>query len=272
MATSSKTLSTQSKVETKRPHKGVQLHNQEILRRARGVLSAMTKVENKVRIIKYTDDEKDHALTIVPSGYSHLHTKETELMMDVMRSLFRDKHYEFRLSTALNMSSSAGGIINSTISNSVLTSQVDFVALSTVFNEFFIRKFVVKWEPNSMYNYPLTGVAATSVSSLPIGKADLQHGQAAYTSLSLMSDNFRFGYHNTGRPFTDEWVNTEKISTETVVTTLTAPTQSWCTVNNVANYQGTLQFLSQAAPPGLAASQVIGTFIVHWDCVFRVRA
>lgn len=205
-------------------------------------------------------------------GHVYIDTKQSEIYRDTFRNLFGDKHYKFRLSVALNMSSSGAGIVNSTISNSVLTSQADFVSLSTVFNEFFVVMFEVKWMPLSRYQYPLTGTSAATVANLPIGKADLQHGQSAYASLSAMADNFAVGYHSTGDPFTERWVNTEKVSTETVVSTLTAPTQSWCTVNNVANYQGTLQFLSQSAPPGLPASQVLGTFMCHWDVLFRCRA
>jgi len=170
------------------------------------------------------------------------------------------------------MSSSGAGIVNSTISNSVLTSQADFVSLSSVFNEFFVVKFMVRWIPVSRYQYPLGGSSTLSVANVPIGKADLQHGQAAYSSMSLLADNFAVGYHSTGDPFTEHWVNTEKHDTETVVSSLTAPTQSWCTTNNVSNYQGTLQFLSQSAPPALPFSQVLGTFMVHWDVLFRVRS
>ena len=170
------------------------------------------------------------------------------------------------------MSSSGAGIANSTISNSVLTSQADFVSLSAVFNEFFVKGFSVHWMPASRYQYPLSGSSTLSVANLPLASADLQHGQSAYSSMSAMADNFRLGYHSTGDPFSRTWINTEDESKESTVTSLTAPTQSWCTVNNVANYQGTLQFLTQSAPPALPFSQVLGTFMCHWHVIFRCRA
>jgi hypothetical protein len=192
-------------------------------------------------------------------------------MTKVLQSFFTNKEYEFRLSTALNMSSSGAGVVNSTISNSTLASQADFAVLVGIFNEYFIKSFTVEWKPISQYQFPLTGLPdGKTVANAPIGKADLQHGQAAYSSLTLMSDNFRFGYHSTGSPFKETWVNSEHQSDQTVPS-LTAPTQGWCPVNNAANYQGTLQFISQSAPPGLPVSSVLGTFIVHWDVVFRVR-
>lgn len=235
------------------------------------VAKSMVQVEYKLPIQPFKGSAAPVSLSPPDIGYQYAETKESIIMRDSFRSLFGDRHYRFRISTALNMSSSGAGAVNSTISNSVLVSNPDFVSLATVFNEYFVCSFHLKWMPVSRYQYPLTGVTATSVANLPLGKADLQHGQAAYSSLSTMTENFAFGYHSTGDPFSDNWINTEK-STEQVVASLTAPTQSWCNVNNASNYQGTLQFLSQSAPPALPISQVLGTFAVHWDIIFRVRA
>jgi len=257
--------------DNRRKQHSKKLQTTDWLKSCKSVGSIMAMVEHKEVVPTFRGRDAPMPLTLPHSGYQLTDTKESIAMRDTFRSLFGDKYYKFRLSTALNMSSSGAGIVNSTISNSVLTSQADFVSLSSVFNEFFVIKFMVKWMPNSLYQYPLGGTSTLSIANLPIGKADLQHGQAAYSSLSAMSDNFAVGYHSTGDPFTEEWINTESINSE-VVPTLTAPTQAWCTVNNVANYQGTLQFLSQSAPPALPFSQVLGTFMCHWDLVFRVRA
>jgi hypothetical protein len=258
------------KTETKQKLQTGKVDKQSILRNCHILSSVMTMVEHKDPIPTFRGKDAPMVLTAQPRGFVLTDTKESILLRDSLRGLFTDKSYTFRLSTALNMSSSGAGIINSTISNSVLVSNADFVALATVFNEFFVERFEVKWQPVSRYNYPLTGVPATSVSSLPIGKGDLQHGQAAYSNLSDMASNFAVRYHNTADPFHDVWINTEK-PTEQVVASLTAPTQSWCTVNNASNYQGTLQYISQSAPPGLVVSSVIGTFMAHWDVHFRVR-
>jgi hypothetical protein len=228
-------------------------------------------VEYKEPVPMFRGRDAPNSLTIPSSGYQHIDTKESLALSQTLQSFFQNREYEFRLSTALNMSSSGAGIVNSTISNSTLASQADFAVLVGIFNEYFIRGFTVKWQPISEYQFPLTGLPdGKTVANVPIGKADLQHGQAAYSSLTLMSDNFGFGYHSTGRSFTERWVNSEHRSDQTVPS-LTAPTQGWCPVNNAANYQGTLQFISQSAPPGLPVSSVLGTFIVHWDVIFRVR-
>jgi len=247
-------------------------HSSEILKHCASVLKTMMLVEHKEPVPTFRGSDAPTALRLPHPGYIHSDTKESLVLRDTFRTLFGDKHYKFRLSTVLNMSSSGAGVVNSTISNAVLVSQVDFVSLSTVFNEYFVQGFTVKWVPVSRYQYPLGGTSTLSVANLPMGKADLQHGQAAYSSLSTMSDNFAVGYHSTGDPFTERWNNTEDANKETVVASLTAPTQSWCPVNNASNYQGTLQFLTQSAPPALPFSQVLGTFMCHWDVIFRVRA
>lgn len=265
------TLRTIRSDDEKRQSHILLMSSADVLKSVNSVFSSKVQVESKVRKIPSKEEVLPHILRLPPPDYETMDTKESLILRDTFRNLFGDKHYAFRMSVALNMSSSAAGIVNSVISNSALTSNPDFVALSGVFNEFFVVSFDVHWMPVARYQYPLTGTSALSVANLPIGKADLQHGAAAYSSLSAMAENFAIRYHSTGDPFSDTWINTEKPTTETVVASLTAPTQSWCTVNNVSNYQGTLQFISQSAPPGLPASQVLGTFMCHWKVLFRVR-
>jgi len=237
---------------------------------SKSLLSMMTKVEHKEIVPTFKGTDSPTEMRLPHLGYICVDSKESLLMVGAMRSLFGNKHYRFTISTALNMSSSGAGIANSTISNSVLVSAPDFVSLATVFNEYFVIGFHLHWMPVSRYQYPLGGTSTLSVANLPLGCADLQHGQGAYSSLSTMTDNFRFKYHNTGDPFLYSWLNTESIS-ETVMASETAPTQSWCPVNNASNYQGTVQFLTQSAPPALPFSQVLGTFHAAFDVMFRVR-
>jgi len=261
---------TESKDEVSALHDKARANADAILENCRSVAHMMQPVEEKEVIPPFRGRDAPCSLTSMHLGYRLSHSKDSLVLQNTLRGLFGDKVYAFRISTALNMSSSGAGIVNSTISNSVLVSNADFVSLTAVFNEFFVTKFIVKWRPVSRYQYPLGGTSTLSVANLPMGKADLQHGAAAYTNLSDMSQNFRFGYYSTGDPFSSKWVNTQK-PTDEIVASLTAPTQSWCTVNNASNYQGTLQFLTQSSPPALPFSQVLGTFIASFDILFRIR-
>jgi len=100
-----------------------------------------------------------------------------------------------------------------------------------------------------MYNYPLTGSASSPVSnavvsSLPIGCSDLQHSQPAYTSLQNMSENWRFSYNNTGRPFKYSWINSESSSSTVLPAETSVVTQSWALTSNASNYTGSAQFIT----------------------------
>jgi hypothetical protein len=245
-------------------------NSKSILASCKLVSSQMPQVEHKEIVPTYRGKDAPISLQPPALGYRFEETKESLIMRDTFRSMFGNKHYRFRISTALNMSSSGAGIVNSTISVSALQFSGDFISLSTVFNEFFVVAMRNDWIPVSRYQYPLGGTSTLSVANLPVGIASLQHGATAYTSLAVMSDNYALAFHNTGDPFGYTWVNTEK-SSESVVAEQSGNTQSWCTTGNVANYQGQVQLLSQSAPPALPFSQVLGTFITSWEVIFRVR-
>jgi hypothetical protein len=233
----------------------------------------MTKVEFKAPVPAYRGSDAPSLLQAPPVDFKLLPTEESKLIRTTMSRLFAGKIYSFRLCAAFNMSSSGAGIVNSTLSNSALASNSDFSSLAVVFNEFFVKRFDVKWEPVSMYNYPLTGSSTLSVSSLPLGCADQQHAAGAYTNLTGMTENWRFAFNNTGRPFQYSWINSEKSDEGINPTDLSSggTTQSWAMTADVASYSGYLQFLTQSAPPALPFSEVLGTFLVEWDVLFRTR-
>lgn len=186
-----------------------------------------------------------------------------------IRSMFGNRVYPFRLSTALNMSSSAAGIVNSTINASVVQSSTDFSAISSIFEEFFILRYDAHWMPVSRYQYPLGGTSTLSVANLPIGCAQLHHSAVPYSSASALLNNFGSGWHSTGDPFTYSWVNVESPAAKTEQISVTS--QGWVSTTNGTLYAGALQFMSQSSPPALPFSQVLGTFATHFYCLFRVR-
>lgn len=234
------------------------------------VALAMIRKESKEPIPQFRGTGAPTILSNPHPGYELVETEESALLRNNLGKLFGDKHYKFRLSTALNMSSSGAGAVNSTIANTTLATVADFILLASVFNEYFIHEMVAVYQPVSRYNYPLTGVTATSVANLPLGCGSLQHAQVAYSSMAGMSDNFHYQHHSTGDPFTYVWKNTESVDS-TVVSQIGSFTQSWSDTSNASNYTGTIQFLSQSAPPALPASQVLGTFFTYWIVSFRAR-
>lgn len=265
----------QSGGESKRVNKKV-LHSQylqsELLNSAKSLLSLRTRQESKGTIPRYRGTDSPVELSLPHPGYTMVDTSESLVARSVLARTWGQKEFSFRISTALNMSSSAGGAINSTINVNQIQFNTDFIALSGVFNEFFVEAVRVQWEPVSMYNYPLSGAIGTNVSSLPIAATTLQHSTGAYSSMVAASENYKVEFHNSGRPFQYMWENIERPSDgTTTVTSSSGATQSWALCSNVANYTGFIQFISQSAPPGLPTSQVLGTFLTHSYVRFRIR-
>jgi hypothetical protein len=232
----------------------------------------MIKEEWKEPVPRFRGTDQASSLVPTASGFRNAHTKESSVMAKMMSRLFAGKEYEFRISSAVNLPASGAGLVSSVITNITLSSQADFSALSSVFSEFFVTKFHLRYQPVSRYNYPLTGVTATSVANVPIGVAALQHTQPAYTSLSELTNNNGYQLYSTGDPWQFEWVNDERKSSDVVPTPLTTvATQAWCMVQNAANYQGQVQFQSNAVPPPVTPSAVLGVIAVDWIVSFRVR-
>jgi hypothetical protein len=200
-------------------------------------------------------------------------TSSSSLLREAMSSVWGQYEYAFKLNTMLNMSSSGTGAVNSIISVNSLASNSQFASLATVFNEFFVEAMDLHWMPVSKYNGPLSFTNTTMVANLPLGVTSLQHTQPTYTSLQNMSNSYYFKYHNTGEQFSHTWRNVEKHDSPVVGTEDgTGPQQQcWATVASVAGYTGTVQFISQPAPPALPVSAVLGTFYVTYHIRFRIR-
>lgn len=247
--------------------------NKLVLDSLRELAALKVKVESKAPVPPFRGKDSPIHLSPPHPGYSLVDTKESALLASAMSRMFAGRIYPFRITSALNISASGTGAVNSIIAMATIQSTADFSALSGVFNEFFIKKAIIHYEPVSMYNYPLTGAVGTNVSSLPIGCADLQHAQPTYTSLTTMTENWRFALNNSGRPFDYSWTNSEDPNSKVVPadTPTGATTQAWAMTTDAGAYTGTLQFLSQSAPPALPVSQVLGTFLVEWEVLFRVR-
>jgi hypothetical protein len=208
--------------------------------------------------------------------------RSSEVTMLTRGLLGMDKTYRFRIGTALNMSSSVAGVINSSISAATVATTGDFASLASIFEEFFVESFHVSWRPVGQYVTGPLGTTisspTTNVSSLPIGVANLHHGAPAYTTLVAMVNNGSYDYHQTDTPFDHTWKNVEVPSSEVVVnpTGSAVACQGWCltTSTPASAYTGFLQILSQPAlgNPVLPVSAVLGTFTCQYNVLFRCRS
>jgi len=201
-------------------------------------------------------------------------TEEATMLRNTMRSMLGTKVYTFDLSTILSVSTSGAGILNSISNNFTLAANTDLISLAGVFQECFVVSQRCHWMPVSRYQYPLTGVTATSVANLPIGVASLQHAALAYTTISQSSENYAFALHSTGDPFVYTWHNSENPNSGVAVDAgsgSTVPCQGWSNSSLMSNYTGFVQFISGTAPPALPFSQQVAQLHVKWHCLFRCR-
>lgn len=210
---------------------------------------------------------------VSPQSFRYLPTQNSLSLTSLYKSMFRGGVYPFRLSTALNMSSSGAGAINSVINIDAVRSSTDFSALSGIFEEFFVVKCHVDYQPVSRYQYPLGGTSTLSVANLPIGVASLQHAAVAYTSASALLNNYAAAWHSTGDPFSFTWKNVESPNTYGIKETDSKNTQGWCDMGTGGGqaYTGQIQIISQSTPPALPFSQVVGTFATHFYLLCRIR-
>jgi hypothetical protein len=192
------------------------------------------------------------------------------------RSLLGTRIYRISLGTNLAIAANSSGFVNSIIAVNSVAMTGEFASFANIFDEYFVVSMKASYMPVSRYNYPLTGVTATSVSSLPLQTVCLQHDSPAYTTTSAMANHASCKMRSTGDPFVTKWINTESYRIPTVVnpsTTLVA-TQSWCETGSVAapGYTGAIQYLTDQATPPLQIGARIGSFLVQYDVLFRARA
>jgi hypothetical protein len=221
-----------------------------------------------------TDEKVPPPSTLKTARERNVRLVEPEKIISIrplMHAMLSEKsQWEFKLSSAVTMSSSGTGIVNSTLGANTVTSVTEFTSFGAIFDEYFVRGFTAHWMPVARYQGPLTWVPGTNLNSMPIGCATLQHSASAYTALGQMGSNSRFAYHSTGDPFTYSWRNVESPTSVNLDIT-SGNTQSWALTNGSVNYTGFVQFLSNSAPPALPVSTVLGTFVVVFDVLFRCR-
>lgn len=229
--------------------------------------------ETKEPIPQYKGADYPVALLSGARKWRTVATETSNSLLTVMRGMFGDQPYRVSLKTAFTMSSSGGGVVNSALFNSGIASLSQFTALASVFDEFYIWKVRVFWQPASRYNGPIGFVATTytTAANVPLGVAKLQHSQAAYATLGAMANNAGFEYVSTGDPFSCTWVNADPgTSTVVAMSGQTNPFQGWGPCANVSALAGGLQFLSNTTP-ALPVSAVLGSFVTAYDVSFRLR-
>lgn len=186
------------------------------------------------------------------------------------------KELRMILGASYQVSSGASGITNQVVQVANIANNPDFTSFAALFNEFFVTKMEVTYEPQSRYNKQATAAGVRQVTDVPLVVAELQHAQPVYANHADACNNGGLKICNSADPWKVTWVNDEKKSSAVLPTpaiTGALPTQSWCSTDVIpaSLYTGQLQILSPASIPNSINNYLYGTVVVRWEVFFRSR-
>jgi len=201
------------------------------------------------------------------------------LFRDTTRSLLRSmrRPYSTVLATAVTLNTLTSGKVNGAISNSSLAGLSEFPSFATLFDEFFITRFVVRFAPVSRYQYPVNALPTLGVTSAGLTLTALHHGVPGYSTSATAMENATTSVLNTSDPWSYTWSNVERPSVSTVVapeTSAATPTQGWCltSATPAALYTGNVQLLTDDVIGPGGTMITIGRLYVLYHVMFRLRA
>jgi len=166
-------------------------------------------------------------------------------------------------------------IVNAVITNQLLLTLGDFVAMNSVYEEFFVNSFHVDFEPVNRYSGILLGLTpGGSYVQQPLSVVTLHHDTPAYTSHSQSVNNMAFSSKNSADRWSYVWKNIEKKSSTVSLPPQTGEyfSQNWARNTAELNYTGAVQIISPSAfAIAAAGTDLVGTTSVRWVVSFRAR-
>lgn len=199
--------------------------------------------------------------------------KSISNMLKNMKRDGRTMSIRLQMSTIQNLTSSGASILNSLYLVNAITTKVDFTAIASLFDEFFVHSVTYRYCPHNKYNVTPGATWGTNQST-PLYVAPLHHGAPSYSSADALVDNAHSKQVNSCEEWYFRWTNVEK-ATSTVLTSSSTsaplPTQSWCltSASAAALYTGFTQVRANATFG--YASATIGELVGCWDMTFRAR-
>jgi len=152
-----------------------------------------------------------------------------------------------------------------------------------VFQEFFVHKMTVHYEPSNQNLQGYVNGTSTNVQTMGVALSSVQHSQAfpadTGTAYQTLMNSSQCKWTNTSRKWSFAWKNIEKFSKNGPVgdSTTSASSTSWMNMGNSAKYGGAIAaafaFATNATPSSsaLPVSAKLGIYIVRYDVSFRYR-
>ncbi len=174
---------------------------------------------------------------------------------------------------AANLTTNGSGLIAAALTVSSVAAASSFTSLAALFDEFYVEKLDVKYQPATRYQV-LPSTTTSEFNGTALGLASTYLDTVAYTNINQMPANPTFKFVHTSSPFTFVWRNNVKRkSAVSVETSSSLPSLSWVRTNasTAQYYGGTVQIIGSASS-AMHASTVVGVICFRADCWFRSKA
>lgn len=182
---------------------------------------------------------------------------------------------KYQWSWALTGSSASTSLVPNDVTNGG-----EWSSFNSVFEEAFIKRMVVKFEPYNQFLANYVNSTSTNLQTCGLTIAAYQHDQPAATDGN--SNYYQFlnstqsKVCSSGRPWVFTWKNIDKFSWSQLAGTASG-FQGWMNMSDMSNYGGRVQIASQqlaSTTPtsgALTVSTNAGTFYISFDVAMRYR-
>lgn len=196
--------------------------------------------------------------------------------MAALRSSMK-KETRMVFGASYQVSSGSTGVTNQVVSNTMLGALTEFKAVAPIWQEFFVKKFTVLYQPASRYSKRAGATATNDVNDVPLALVGLQHSTPPYASHTDASSACNLVVATTSDNWSYSWENNERKIGGVLPTsgaTSAQPTQSWCQtdITSAGLYAGEVQLLSPSAMVNPTLNFLYGTVVVRWEVYFRSRS
>lgn len=206
------------------------------------------------------------------AGFTLLKSPGEAGTLSAMRSSMR-KEMKMVLGSSYQLQTNSTGFISTQVSVNQVAVLPEFASFASLFDEFFVSKMVLVYQPYSQYQKTQTG---TIYIDFALALSQLHHGASLASSHANSVPNASFAAANTSTPFKYTWNNVEKRKTgqlQSADPSAAVPSQGWCLTSAApsALYTGSVQIISPSSVTG-PVTFVLGTVAVRWEVIFRSRA
>jgi len=206
--------------------------------------------------------------------------------LQVLRSLISiNQPYRTQLGFCDNLSTSAAGVLNKSITVGSLTSSAEWTSIDALFDEVFVHSVEISYQPRNSGGGgassagvagQLTNAAPADTTACGVMSVSLYSGTGAYANANAFVANPTTRHHMSTRPWSHTWINNVKFDPNglSLADVTGVSWQGWMRVNSAANLGGMVQFRAtgDTVIGDGTHSVTLGDFIVRWHVSFRARS